>query len=70
MNKQRAYNILNKNHIHWDRRDKNTIVVFTDGYLTALAYKIEEVLMQAKFQCAEMNYDGISGKTVSVYKHK
>jgi len=68
--KQRAYTVLTKANVFWDRRDKNTIVVFTDGYLSAEAYKIEEFLKQAKFQCIEMSYDGQCGKTKSVYKHK
>ncbi len=72
MNKSmmQAYRWMNDEYIHWDRKDSTHIVVYTNGYKTQQAYDIEAKLMTYKFNAMSMDYDSISGKTWTVYKHR
>lgn len=67
---QFAYDQLNKNHVHWDRRDKNHIVIWVLGYHHADCFEIEKFLMPLGFFMIEMEFDKICGKTKCVYNHK
>ncbi len=57
--------------VHWDRKDKNHIIVWTSGYKTAECHEIERYLMDNfKMTCMSQKFDSLCGKTVSVFKHK
>ena len=68
-NKQ-AYQALTAANVHWDRKDAKHIVVFTSGYKCANCHNIEKYLMQAGMRIVSQEFDRMSGKTFSVYKHK
>lgn len=70
LNNKKAYEILSQNHVHWDRKDKNHIVVFTLGYLTQDAHTIENFLNKAGMYAVDQKFDSICGKTATVYRHK
>ena len=65
-----AYKALDEAGIHWDRKDANHIIVFTNGYRTREAVNIEQYLMQAGMILLSQDYDKISQKTWNLFKHK
>lgn len=67
---QQAYETLTKNCIHWDRKDDKHIIVWTSGYKTNQAYEIERYLLTAAMVAVDQQFDNISGKTFTIYKHK
>ena len=70
MTNQEAYKELSDKHVHWDRKDSNHIIVWTNGYKTQDCHNIEKFLMQAGMFIVRQEFDKICGKTYSVYKHK
>lgn len=73
VNNQAAYQWLIDNHVHWDRKDDNHIVVWTSGYKTCADdghYGIELVLRTYGMWMRSESFDKMSGKTMAVYKHK
>lgn len=70
MTNQQAYEGLTKAHANWDRVSENEIVVWTSGYLTDDCRKVETYLMQAGMRATSQEFDSISGKTRTVYRHK
>lgn len=67
---ENVYKEFKKNYVHWNRRDENTIVVWTSGYATEEFRVIEEFLMKHECYCMSMEFDTQCGKTKAVYKHK
>ena len=67
---QQAYEQLTANHVHWDRKSSNEIIVWTSGYLTADCHNIEKFLMQAGMLCIKQEFDQMCGKTYSIFRHK
>jgi len=67
---QNVYDQFKANNVHWQRRDNETIVVWTSGYKTSECYDIESFLMKSKCYCISMDFDKQCGKTKAVYKHK
>lgn len=70
MTTMQACEALTTNHVHWDRKDTNHIVVWTSGYKTANHTSIETFLMQAGMRMVSEDYDTVCGKTRAIYKHK
>lgn len=70
MTNEEAYNQLNANNVHWNRKDKNHILVWVSGYMHMDCYEIEKFLLQAGMRLMKQEFDPICGKTVNVFKHK
>lgn len=70
LSNKKAYEVLIKNHVHWDRKDKNHIVVWTSGYITADCHTIEKFLMKAGMRAVDQKFDSMCGKTKTTFKHK
>lgn len=70
MTNQQAYQKLTDKNVHWDRKDSGHIIVWTSGYKTQDCHNIESFLMQAGMYIVKQDFDQMSGKTYSIYKHK
>ena len=70
MTKEQAYDALDRNRVHWGRKDYKHIYVWTSGYMSQDSHEIEKYLMQAGMRRISIEFDKIGGKTRCVYKHK
>jgi hypothetical protein len=70
MTNQEAYEALTSANAHWDRKDKNHIIVWTRGQDVVEAELVETFLRDARMICVKRRFDSICGKTYSIFKHK
>jgi hypothetical protein len=66
--RQHAYEELIRNHVHWGRKNKNHIIIYTVGYLTQNAHDIENFLLKQGFQSVDQYFDKMSGNTITIFK--
>lgn len=65
-----AYEGLTEAGLMWDRKDDRHIWVGTNGYKTEDCREVERFLGQAGMVCLDQEFDSISGKTISLFRHK